>query len=180
MQDSDKVKMIIQKIYNKLNKEQKEDFVYGLICGLILGLVWGLVYGLVGGLVYGLVYGLVVIIINFKEAFPFLYNLYPILILIGLIILMSEVLFWMMPKEKIKDKILWHTTKRKAECIFETLLGFSGISQIYILIREIQVKQYLPEILKWIGYIGFVIFGLLIIFLIGYVWIRLNSLKYKR
>ena len=163
--------MIISKIYNKLSKEKQEEFVVGLV----LGLVWGLVGGLVGGLV--------VVLVNFKEALPFISGFYEIgLIILGIIII-SEILFWLMDKEKIKrKKIFWHTLKRKLECIFEVLLGLSAITQIYIFTREIAKhynKEVLEIILKGIGYIGLGIVCLGIIIGIFYIWIKLNSLKYK-
>jgi hypothetical protein len=152
--------MIISKIYNKLDIGQKEYFV--------------------GGLVWGLVGGLVVILTNFSEALPLLTNFYPILFLIIGIFLLTELLFILSPKEKLKKdvNILWHTAKRKGESLFEVLLGLSAIAQIYILGREI--KQYVPEILKWIGYIGAGIVILGIIVLVIYAWLKLNSLKYRK
>ena len=188
--------MIISKIYNKLNKSQKEDVVVGLVLGLVWGLVVGLVYGLDGrlvgglvgrlvwGLVGGLVWGLVVILINFKEALPFLIGFYPILFLIVGIVILIEILFLLMPKEKLKKNVrsFWHTCLRKLECLFEVLLGLSAIAQIYILIREIAKyynKEVLEFILKLIGYVGVGIIFIVIISYIFYIWIKLNSLKYK-
>ena len=183
--------MIISKIYNKLSKSKKEDLVWGLIGGLVsgligglvLGLVLGLVWGLVLGLVLGLVWGLIVILTNFTEALPFIQGFYEIgLIILGIIII-SEILFWLMDKEKVKkSKRFWHTCKKKFECVFEVLLGLSAITQIYILIREIAKhynKEVLEIILKGVGYIGFGIVCLGLIIGVFYIWIKLNSLKYK-
>ncbi|MFA6074046.1 MAG: hypothetical protein WC758_08065 [Candidatus Woesearchaeota archaeon] len=192
--------MIISKIYNKLDIEQQENLVSclvsglvfglvfglvsclvsGLVSGLVFGLVFGLVSCLVSGLVFGLVFGLVVILNNFSEALPFLTGFYPILFLIIGIFLLIELLFILSPKEKLKKdvNILWHTAKRKGECLLEVLLGLSAITQIYILGKEI--KQYVPEILKWIGYIGAGIIILGIIVLVIYAWLKLNSLKYRK
>lgn len=157
--------MLISKIYNSTSKEVKGE----------------LVGGLVGGLVCGLVGGLVVILCNWSEALPFLTQFYPIILLILGIIILSEILFWLMPKEKVdKKKIFWHTCKRKFENIFEVLLGLSAITQIYIFIREIRIKIPYEIILKWIGYIGAGVIFLVLIVGIFYIWIKLNSLKYKR
>jgi MFS family permease len=199
--------MIISKIYNKLSESKREDFAVGLVGGLVGGLVWGLVgglvvgfvwglvvgfvwglvvgfvWGLVVGFVWGLVGGLVIILINFKEALPFISGFYEIGSIILGIIVIVEILYWMMDKEKVKkSKLFWHTCKRKLECIFEVLLGLSAITQVYIFTREIAKhynKEVLEIILKGIGYIGF---GLMIVgLIIGllYIWIKLNSLKYK-
>ena len=155
--------------------------VWGLVGGLVLGLVGGLVGGLAGGLVVGLVWGLVVVLVNFKEALPFISGFYEIgLIILGIIII-SEILFWLMDKEKVKKKkVFWYTCKKKIECIFETLLGLSVIPQIYIFTREIakHYKEVLEIMLQWIGYIGLGVLGIGVIVLIFYIWIKLNSLKY--
>ena len=169
--------MLISKIYNNASEEVKG--------GLVLGLVWGLVWGLVLGLVGGLVWGLVVILINYKEALPFLTGIPQILFLIFGIIIITEIMFWLMPKEKLRKgiNIFWHTIKRKIENIFEVLLGLSGITQIYILTRELNKYlnyQLYQEILKWIGYIGLGILILVIIGLIFYIWIKLNEVKYRK
>ena len=159
-------------------KKYKEEIVTGLVAGLVAGLAAGLVVGLA----WGLAWGLVVILTNFSEALPY-FSIFPnwIFLILGIIIL-SEIMFFLMPKEKLKKgtNIFWHTCKRKFENIFEVLLALSGIAQIYILIREIQVGQYLPEILRWIGYIGAGIICLGGIAGILYLWIKLNSLKYRK
>ena len=155
--------------------------VCGLVCELVCGLVLGLIWGLVLGLVFGLVLGLVVILCNFSEALPFITGFYPILFLIIGIIIMSEILFWVdNAKPKKKQDIFWFTCKRKLENIFEVLLGLSGIAQIYILCREIDIQNYLPTILKWVGYIGIGLIIIVIVIGMFYLWIKLNSLKYKK
>ena len=185
--------MILSKIYNKLSEEQKEDFVFGLVLGLVWGLVFGLVFGLVWGLVWGLVFGLVgglvgglvVILFNLKEALPFLIGFYPILFLIVGIIIIFEIMFWLMPKEQLKEgtNLFWHTCKRKGENILELLLGLSVIAQVYILIREF--NKYLnyelyQETIKWMGYVvaGIIVVGIIIG--LCYLLIKSNELKYKK
>lgn len=160
------------------------DFVWGLVFGLLVGLVFGLldgfVLGLVAYLVSSLVLSLIVILLNFKEALPFLCNFPEWLFLIIGIIIISESMFMLMPKEKLNKKVnvFWHTCKRKLENIFEVLMGLTFISIIYISLREIKVS--FGEVLKYVGYIGVGIIGLGLIVLIFYGWIKLNSLKYKR
>jgi len=51
--------MILSRIYNKLNKNKREDLVCGLVGGLIFGLICGIVSGLIFGLAFGLAFGLV-------------------------------------------------------------------------------------------------------------------------
>ena len=182
--------MIISKLYNSLSlceKCEKEDLVFGLVYGLFFGLVLGLFFGLFLGLFFGLVFGLasglIVILFNWSEALFFLTNIYLIILLVVGIIVVSEIMFWLMPNEKVKpNDIFWHTFKRKMENIFEVLIVLSVITQVYILIREIRIKiseEIISIILKWVGYVGEGIIGLAIIILLFYVWIKLNSYKYR-
>jgi MFS family permease len=50
--------MILKNIYDSLDKDQRDGFVFGLVFGLASGFVFGLVFGLASGLVLGLVLGL--------------------------------------------------------------------------------------------------------------------------
>ena len=154
---------------------------WGLAGGLFGGLFGGLVGGLVGSLFGGLVWGLAVILINLTEALPFINGTLPILGLIFGLIILVEIFFWLSPKEKVtKEDIIKHTLLRKGEALLEVLIIFSAITQIYILTREIDFIKYFPEILKWVGYIGLGLIGIGIICLIGYTFIKLNSLKYSK
>ncbi len=159
--------------------------VAGLAAGLFGGLVVGLVIGLVAGLVYGLVaelaVGFVVILIKLTEALPFINGVIPILLLIFGIILFVEIFYWLSPKEKVKKKdLIKHTLSRKGEALLEVLMIFSAITQIYVFTREIDFVRCFPEILKWTGYVGVGIISLGLIILIGYGFIKLNSMKYSR
>ncbi|MCG3218564.1 MAG: hypothetical protein KAR35_06145, partial [Candidatus Heimdallarchaeota archaeon] len=94
---------------------------------------------------------------------------------------LMEILFWLSPKEKIKKKdLLKHTLLRKGEALLETLMIFSAIIYVYIFTREIDFVKCFPEILKWTGYIGVGIIGLGLLILIGYGFIKLNSMKYSK
>ena len=128
--------------------------------------------------------GLVVILVNWTEALPLLTSIYPILLLVLGIIIVSEILFWLMPKEKVKpNNIFWHTFKKKIENIFEVLMGLSVIAQVYILIKEakLNITQEMGEgVLRWIGYIGVGIIALALIVGLFFIWIKLNSWKYKQ
>ena len=97
---------------------------------------------------------------------------------------MTEIIFWLFDnsKPKLRENIFKFTLKRK-------LIDFLTAAFVFIqLIRSIetykvvypQLKQYFPEILKWIGYIGLGIIILGLIVLVGYFWIKLNEIKYKR
>ncbi len=198
--------MIISKIYDKIDIDGVIlGILFGCISGVFLGSVSGIVYGLLWGIIFGVIFSFIlgfgfepgfdsyfvagisfwstcsfmVILINFSEAFSFINGVMPILFLIGGIIILTEALFWMFPKEKVKKKNLFkHTLKKKAEALFEVLSGLVIVTQIYILIKYIDFIKYLPEVLKWIGYIGA---GIIVAgFIIGlfYLWIKLNSLKY--
>lgn len=200
--------MILSSIYSKLSKENKERFVlwlpfgffFGLISGVIFGVVnglffglifgfffvllFGLIFGLLFGLFFGLFFGLAVILCNFTEAFPFINGFYPILYLIIGIFLLVELFYWLSPKEKVKKKdILVHTLKRKGEALFEVLMLLSAIAQIYILVRECSKyfnKEMLQFILMLIGYVGLGTICIIVIIFIGYLFIKLNNLKYIR
>jgi len=172
--------MIISKIYNKLNKSQREDLVVGLILGLVGGLIFGLAWGLAGGLVGGLVWGLVVLLLNFSEAFPFIQSIIPIVLIIIGIIIIAEVMFWITKDKKPKKgSLFWHTCIKKSENVFEVLLGISLLSQVYIFTRDIDFIKHFPIILKWVGYIGACLVCVGIIVGIFYLWIKLNELKYR-
>lgn len=203
--------MILSRIYNKFGEEEDFLFVlgsalvsglfsglvsslsfgllWGLVSGLLFGLVWslscgllwGLVFSLFGGLLFGLVFGSMVILTNFSEALPFINGLIPVLLLVGIILIFTELFYWLSPKEKIKKKdLFFHTCMMKAEAFIETILGLSFITMIYIFIREFDFVKYFPEIIKWIGYVGVAIICILFGLLISYGWIKLNSLKYKK
>ena len=93
--------------------------------------------------------GLSAILINFKEALPFINGTLPVLGLILGLIILTEILFWIAPKEKVKKKNLFnHTLLRKGEAFLESLMIFSAITQIYVFTREIDFVKYFPEILK--------------------------------
>ena len=168
---------------------KKKEEILRLLLGIVWGIVWGLAFGLVSGLVmglsWGLAFGLVIMLIHFPEAFPFLVGVYPILGLIIGIIILTEILFLFMKKEKLKKNVnvFWHVCKRKLECLIEVLLGLSFIGYVYIFVRERYLRESIQELIngfiKWVGYVGVGIICLVIIGFIFYFWIKLNSLKYE-
>lgn len=174
----------------------------GLISGFTLGLIQGIIFeiismfviifmwqiagavktGFIIGMIFMLTEGIMIILTNYSEALPFLTGTWEIIGLIAFIIIISEIMFIMMPKEKLNKNmnIFWHTAKRKFENIFEVLLGLSFIAQMYILARELKIRISISEVLKWIGYIGLGIVILGVVVFLFYIWIKLNSLKYKK
>ena len=166
--------MITQTMFYKNHKEE-------LAFGLAFGLVFGLAFGLASGLAFGLVSGLVVILVNFSEAFPFISGVQEIILIVLGILILVEIFFWLDGEKKTKRiSLTKFTLKKKFEAFCEVLLGLSGIAQIYILSREVQIRNYFPVILRWIGYIGVGILVLGLVILIIYLWVKFNEQKYKR
>lgn len=104
------------------------------------------------------------------------------LLTIILIFIVTEIIFWFdrekKPKKTSKFKF---TIKKKFESFFESLFVVIGINFGIIIFPKIKewVVKYWPTILKWIGYIGAVIIALAMVLFILWIYIKLNSLKYK-
>mgnify|MGYP001584092141 CR=1 FL=1 len=121
------------------------------------------------------------LLIHFKEAFPFIAGFYPILLLILGILIIAEILYLFERHNPKKYKSLWFVAKRKLENIFEVLLGFSAIGQVYVLAREIRIMQHLPEILKWAGYIGAALIIIYLAWLVIWAYLKLSQwIKVRR
>ena len=74
---------------------------------------------------------------------------------------------------KKKDSKIWFTIKKKLECLTEVILGL-GIINISILIYQ-EAGKYKEQIIRFLGY-----FGIILIIIVGfYLYVRLNSLKYR-
>ena len=95
---------------------------------------------------------------------------------LGLVIILAEIYFFLDSKKPTKkDNKLLFTAKRKAISWFYSIISILGIYFIYE-----ELKNYWQEILKWIGYIGVGTIGLAIIIGIVCLYIKLNSLKYRK
>lgn len=170
------------------------DLIFAIVYSLCLGIILmfatscGFEYILLGtfaGIIFILTSGIIIILMNLTEALPFIDGMWSILGLIFIIFILVEILFWLSPSEKVKKKnLIKHTLKRKAEALFEVLFGLLLIAQAYIIIREVDFIKYFPEILKWIVIIIASAIALVLmiglIVGIGCLWIKLNSLKYKK
>lgn len=104
------------------------------------------------------------------------------LLTIILVFIATEILFWFdkekKPKKTSKFKF---TIKKKFESFFESLFVVTGINFAIIIFPKLKewFVKYWPTILKWIGYIGAIIIVLLIVIGVLWLYIKLNSLKYK-
>ena len=96
-------------------------------------------------------------------------------ILLLLIVILE--IFFLLDKSKPnkKDNLIKFTAKRKGVSLIKSILSILGGFTLYNL-----VKNYWETILKWIGYIGAGALALALIIVIGYYYLRLNSLKYNQ
>ena len=152
----------LHKLENK-HKLGRNDLAVGLAVGLALGL---------GSLIS------VSLITSIKY-----FNLNIWLIIVGVIVL-AEIIFLLFDKKKPKKKEskFWFTAKRKAIAYLESTFIIIELNGLYQLtVRGYPyIKRYFPEIVKWLGYIGIGIICLVVVLLILYVYIKLNSLKFKK
>jgi len=141
--------MIISWLLSKVDKDTKENIVFGLAVGLMFGLAYGLVFGLAVGL------------------FPF--NMAFILGILAVI----EVLYWCDREPKPIKVSKWQfMAKKKFEAAIEVGLGLGAVAYI------IEAQKHWKEISEAIGIAGYYAFMFLgIVGVIG-VWLWLNSLKY--
>jgi hypothetical protein len=192
--------MILEKLFKITKKDQKEAFVFGLVSGLGFGLVsglgfgfgsglvFGLVFGLGFGIVFGLVSGLVFGLVYFINFFAFLGlvglithypSFIPLWLIIVLGILVLEAFFWFDSQKRPKNiKPFWFTLMKKGEALLETVAIFGYLNLGRLAIGKI---KYIPckEVLKWTGYIGAGIIALALVVGLIYLYVKLNSLKYK-
>lgn len=124
---------------------------------------------------------LIITLFNFSTIYPLLDNLNSILIFVLMIIALVE-LFFLLDEEKPgkKESHFWFACKRKGEALLEVILGISLITYVAVLIREIDLSTWWPTILKWMGYLGVGLCSIAIVVGIFYLWIKLNSLKYRK
>jgi hypothetical protein len=122
-----------------------------------------------------------VILCHFTQALPFIQGFWPIALLVIGIFMLSEFMFWLEHEDMKKIKnIFWHTVWKKFQNIFEALLGLSAIAQVYILFRDVKINIDWSAVGKVIVSVSGWITIILSAFGVFYIWIMLNSLKYKR
>lgn len=124
----------------------------------------------------GIITGITSIILFFVD-----YD-YNWLYLVIFVLIITELIFWFDDEKPTKkENKLFFTTKIKSICLGMATLGVIitiGLSNlINRLIKLLSI--YWQTILKWIGYIGVGILGIAIIWGIVYIYLLLNSLKYK-
>ena len=125
--------------------------------------------------------GLIIILSHLKEVYPFMQGFYPMLYFILGIFVLIEIIFWVDKSKPAKgDNKFMFALKMKAQALGIILALFSVVSQVYVVLKAIDWSKYIPLILKWIGIIGVGIICLAIIIGIGYGWIKLNELKYRK
>ena len=194
------INWLIKKSNDKLTKEELVwglvlGLVGGLVLGLVRGLVWGLVLGLVLGLVWGLVLGLVwglgsLLSVNIIALFkyPPLINfmaplwLHILLTILIIFVIMESIFLFEKNKPKKKENIYWFTAKRKGIDLLKSLFVYVEVIGFIKLIKKgvPYLVKYHAVIIKWVGYIGMGILCLAVLLGVLFVYIKINSLKYKR
>ena len=166
--------MIIENLYKLADtEEKKETLVYGLVGGLVGGLVFGLVCGLVYSINFFAFLGLASLILHYPNFIPLW-----ILIIAGIIIL--EVLFWLDSQKKPKKfSSFWFTVLKKGEALLETVAVFGYLNLARLGFKKLGLINW-SGILKWTGYIVYGTLVLIIVLGVIYLYIKLNSLKYKK
>ena len=154
--------------------------VVGLAGGLAVGLAGGLAGGLVGGLAVGLAFGLVVglafgLVVGLAEIYTV--SIETFIIIIILILVVSEILFWF-DKHKYSDIGRWgNTFLKKGESLFESSAVIVNIVNVFNHYQDVIVffgeqQDAIKQVLSFVGY-GTII----VLFMLGFIWF--NSLKYR-
>jgi hypothetical protein len=104
-------------------------------------------------------------------------------ILIPIILVLNEI-FFLLDTEKFQDEetfCLRFTLYKKFEAFIETILFLIYSIGIITIIKKIVpwIVKNKDTIINWIGYIGIGIIALVGLTIILFLWIKLNSLKYK-
>jgi len=187
--------MIFEYLLERFKDEDlKKVFALSLLYGLAVGLVFGLLYGLAFSLVYGLVLGLVLGFVlgfaHFINFFAFLGlaslishypNPLPLWVFFVIIFILIEVFFWSdKQKPKKNQNKITFTLLKKGEALLETIMILGYANLIRLGIEKISKFQNWDVILRWVGYIGAGIIILIMGLGIIYLYIKLNSLKYRK
>jgi hypothetical protein len=166
----------------KYDAEEAEKITWLLAWGLAGGLAGGLAWGLAGGLAGGLAWGLgffqssLISIAILSPPIPILYTVIAI-------ILLAEILFWLSKAKPSKKENKFHfTVKRKTIALIESS---------YIILQIEGLPKAIQILSKWIGlnekivreiicFVGWGTITILAIAVIGYGWIKINEIKYKK
>ena len=145
-----------------------------------------LVWGLVGGLVWGLGSLVLVNIIALFKYPPLINFVVPLWIHISLTILIvlviAEVLFILEKnKPKKKESKFWFAANRKGINLLKSLFVYAEVIGFIKLIKKVipYLQLQWSVIIKWLGYIGVGIICLTLLLGCLYIYIKLNSLKYR-
>lgn len=153
--------------------------IWSIIVGIILGIIWGIIGGIIGGITWGIIGGIIwgigsvigISIVSFFHNIPQNY-----LLLIIILLALMEIKFWLFdkakPKENKENKSKF-TLKRKLISLPVAAfieIEFFGLINLYNEVYP-KIKQYFPEILKWM-------IALSVILFIFYLWIKINENKY--
>jgi len=142
-----------------------------LVCGLAYGFAGGLAFKLVGGLVcgltFGLAYGLAYGLVNLSQI-----TTCPLILLLVGVFVLSNILIFIFGLRNKKETFVEWLLKKELLGYIETLAIVINVLNIRWLIKHIDLSEYVPTIVQWIGYIGV---GIVVI---GCV-IGLLYLKYK-
>jgi len=99
-------------------------------------------------------------------------------VLVGLVLL--ELFFWLdKDKPKKKESKFWFAAGKKLEALFESIVVLGILNLGRLAFNKLRLFENWNVILKWIGYIGAGLIALALVVGIIWLYIYLNSLKYK-
>ena len=200
-------KKLIQWLSSK-SKISEDEFIFGLIFGLISGLLMGVIFGLIFGVIFGLIFGFISGLVSGLISGLLMGLLMGLLIGLGSVLvsniitslttlsfewywyilallLITEMIFWIFDQSKPKknDNTLLFTAKRK---VFSSLWALGIMTQIlggYYNLQKLKVAitpTVIEEGTELVGHIGAGVFVTVVVVLGLWIYISLNSLKYKR
>ncbi len=174
-------------------------YIWNLIDGVGVGITRTLLRGFGISWILFIIWGSIGIFGYFVGFFTFLGlmslflyypNFLPFWIFVIIELTVLEIFFWLdKEKPKISKRLSkrekgkrrwWFTLEKKGEALLETILVLGYLNLGRIAIAKLNLSQNWDILLNWIGYVGY---GIIILaFLIGliYLYIKLNSLRYKK
>ena len=150
----------------------------GCITGVIIGVGEadcgkGWIAGLLGGLISFLIVGLTLGVDNLSKLIPI--TALSIIVLIISIIALAELIYYLFVEKKKGGYGLGIIALYKLDALFSSGLIIINLLNINWLIKNVHIKQYIPDIVFWIGIIGVFIVCLAAVIGIGYLWLKLNQ-----